>query len=286
MSEVPTTTLQSWRDTLDAGYKGTQKPRSACKIVRDAIDAILAVPPVVVPPVTEPPVVPIPPSALAPSGPIVLPMGDKTLANLHITSSNKGIVGNNDVKVGTLTCNNVKINSTNYGVYLGDADGLIANKLDITCSPTGGDSYSVRGFIRSIVSTDSTYRSGIKAWRVYGLLTGTSTRDTFTGDRVMLGGGAADEWVSPQVFENCRFTDGRFDVNSIEIYAATHHVAFDGCDFAGTGHISIITISEAVRAHHITFTNCKNMPEVKYFNANGRYTTSASELAARGITFA
>jgi hypothetical protein len=217
--------------------------------------------------------------ACTPSGPIVLDDGPKTLANLCITSDDMGVVGGNATFVTTLSLTNVTIQSKNYGVYVGHCDEAIFDHVDITTDPQGGDSYSVRGTIAKLTSSSSIYRAGIKAFRVYGLMSGSSTGDTFIGGRLMLGGGPASEWDSPLPFQNFKFTGGSVDVNSVEIYDATHHVEFDGVDFNGTGHISI-----QFGAHDLTFKASKNLPEIRYYDdAGDKYDPTPSELAARKI---
>jgi hypothetical protein len=216
---------------------------------------------------------------LLPSAPISLTNGSRVLANLRIVSDDKGIVGENDIRVTTLTVTNVQIVSLNYGIYLGSADDVILHGVDITASPRGGDSYSLRGAIKKLTSSDSAYRAGQKAFRVYGLRGGSSTRDLFSGENLMLGGGFADEWVAPGAFENFVFTDGRVRVSSVEIYDATHHVTFDGVDFAGTHHISI-----QAGAHHIVFAGCRNLPEIKYFDRkHDQVFPTPAQREARGM---
>jgi len=211
---------------------------------------------------------------------VTLNDGPTTIQNKLINGLT-GVMGENATSVTTLTMTNVTINSTNYGVYLGDCDAANFSDVDITCDPNGPDSYSVRGYIRNFVSSDSTYRSGIKAFRIYGLTSGSSTRDIYRGDRLMLGGGPANEWGTPLSFANFTFSDGEIRVNSVEMYNATHHVTFNHMDFATTGHISI-----QYSAHHITFNQCANVPEIKFYNSSGvRYYPSASELASRNIAF-
>lgn len=214
------------------------------------------------------------------SDPIHLSNGATTVANKSITGTT-GIVGDNATSVTTLFLSNVTIHSTNYGVYLGSCDVANFDKVDITCDPQGGDSYSLRGTIKNLTSKDSKYRSGIKAFRVYGCLGGSSTRDLITGDRLMLGGGYANEWVNPGPFENFTFRDGAVDVNSAEIYNATNHVTFDGTDWTGTGHISI-----QFGAHDITIRNSVGaVPTIKYFDGSGnRYYPTTAQLAERGIS--
>lgn len=200
-------------------------------------------------------------------GSISLSDGATTIANTTITGDT-GIMGDNATHVTTLNVSNVTIRSTNYGIYLGDCENLNLSNVSITCDPTGGDSYSVRGNIRNLVSSDSTFNSGIKAFRIYGLEGGSSTRDTFTGDRLMLGGGYASEWGDPGPFHNFTFTDSRINVNSIEMYDDTSNVVFDGVDFAGTGHISI-----QAGAHDIVFRNCTNVPQIRLYDGNGNWTS-------------
>lgn len=227
------------------------------------------------PPPTQPPT-----SNQQASDPISLGNGATTVANKFITGTT-GITAGNDKNVSMLTVSNVTIHSTNYGIYLGSCDTLNCDHVDITCDPQGGDSYSVRGGIKHLYSKDSKYRSGIKAFRVYGLLDGSSLNDLFTGDRLMLGGGYANEWVSPAPFENFTFTGARIDVNSVEIYDATHHVTFDGTDWNGTGHVSI-----QFGAHHITIRNSIGpVPTVKFYDGSGnRYYPTAAQLASRFIS--
>lgn len=188
------------------------------------------------------------------SNAISLNDGATTIANTTITGGS-GIVGDNATHVTSLNVSNVVIQSTNYGIYLGEADNVNLSNVNITCDPTGGDSYSVRGHIRNLVSSDSTFNSGIKAYRIYGLEGGSSTRDTYTGDRLMLGGGYSNEWGSAAAFHNFTFKDGSIDVNSVELYNDTNNVTFENMDFSGTGHISI-----QAGAHDITFRNCTNLP--------------------------
>lgn len=222
-----------------------------------------------------------PTTALTPSGPISLGDGPHSIGNLLITGD-RGIVAENDKHVTTLNLSNAEIRPVNYGLYLGQCDSAILRSVRIFCSPTGGDSYSVRGSIANFDSEDGEYHAGIKAFRLYRVFGGQSLRDTFTGDRMMLGGGSANEWGTALPFENFTFRDGSIDVNSIELYNATHHVTFDGVDFDGTGHISI-----QFGAHHIVFRNCQNLPQIKWFNASGdRFYPSDAAIAARGITFA
>lgn len=201
--------------------------------------------------------------SLTPSDPISLDDGATTIANTSITGAT-GIVGDNATHVTTLDVSNVIIHSTNYGIYLGQCDNLNLSHADITCDPNGGDSYSIRGNITHLVSADSTYRSGIKAFRIYGCEGGSSTRDTISGDRLMLGGGYADEWGPAGPFHNFTFTDDHIAVNSVEMYNDTNNVTFDNVDFAGTDHISI-----QAGAHDITFRNCRNLPEIRLYDASG-----------------
>lgn len=191
-----------------------------------------------------------------------------------------GIVGNNGVAVSSLDLNNVAIRSTNYGIYLGSAQNVTLRNVDITTDPNGGDSYAVRGSIRNFVSSDSTFRSGIKAFRIYGLEGGSSTRDTFIGGRLMLGGSAANVWDPHQPFRNFTFTDSRIDVDSVEIYRETSNVTFSGVDWSGTGHISIFS-----GAHDIVIQNSDSaVPLIKFYDSSGnRYYPSAAELASRNI---
>jgi hypothetical protein len=217
---------------------------------------------------------------LIPSAPISLLNGSRVLANVRIVSDDKGIVAENDIYVTTLELTNVQIESLNYGIYLGHADDVFLRGVDITASPRGGDSYSLRGAIKKLTSVDSTYRAGQKAFRVYGLHGGSSTRDFFSGENLMLGGGFGDEWVSPGPFENFTLTDDRVQVNSVEIYDATHHVTFDGVDFAGTHHISI-----QAGAHHIVFAGCRHTPEIKFFDRkHNQVFPTPAQLAARNIS--
>ena len=234
---------------------------------------------IVQPMVTRLPQPPTP--GLTDSPAIILGAGSRTLSNLHIIAlSGDGINGSNATLVDTLTCSNLVIDCKNYGIYLGSCKHLICNSVTINCDPVGGDSYSIRGAIEKWTSNDGTYRSGIKALRIYGLKSGSSLRDTIEGDRLMLGGGAANEWGTAQPFWNFTFTDGFIDVNSVEIYANTHDVTFTRIDFEGTGHISIVW-----GAHSIHFDNCLHVPEVKFFNEQGdRYYPTAEQKAARNIT--
>lgn len=222
-----------------------------------------------------------PTTAITPSGPITLGNGPHSIGNLKITGLN-GIKIENDKRVTTLDLSNLEIRVTNYGLYCGLAERVNARGVRIFCDPTGGDSYSVRGTILHFDSADSEYHSGIKAFRIYGLRGGQSVRDTFTGDRLMLGGGSANEWGTAQAFENFTFRDGSIDVNSCELYAATRNVRFERMDWSGTGHISI-----QFTARDIAFVNCIALPQIKFFNASGnRYTPTAQELAQRGIIIA
>lgn len=225
-------------------------------------------------PVT-PPTVP-----MVDSPPISLHAGDQSIANKRI-SGQTGIVGDNATHVGNLSVANCEIRSTNYGIYCGDVDEINLANVAIFCDPNGGDSYSIRACVnRAFSSTDCEFHSGIKAFRIPECHGGTHKRFKITGDRAMLGGGYANEWQSPGTFENVAFEDGEIDVNSVEIYNATHNVSFTRVNFAGTGHISI-----QFGAHHITFAGCTNQPEIKYFDANGnRYTPTAAQLSARGIS--
>lgn len=189
-------------------------------------------------------------------------------------------MGGNATNVSSLTLNNVRINSTNYGIYLGSADTVRLSNVEIETAANGGDSYSVRGSIRNFVSNDSTYRSGIKAFRIYGLESGSSTRDTFTGGRLLLGGSPATSTGAHQPFRNFTFTDSRIDVDSVEIYHETSNVTFDGVDWSGTGHITIFS-----GAHDIVIKNSDSaMPLIKFYDSSGnRYYPSAAELASRNI---
>ena len=197
---------------------------------------------------------------------ISLSDGATTISDRVIIGTS-GIVGDNATHVTTLNVNNVTIRSTNYGIYLGECDNLNLSNVNITCDPSGGDSYSVRGTIHHLTSSDSTFNSGIKAFRIYGLEGGSSTRDTYSGDRLMLGGGYANEWGEAAAFHNFTFKDGSIDVNSVEMYNDTNNVVFENMDFAGTGHISI-----QAGAHDIVFKNCTNLPQIRLYDTNGNWT--------------
>ncbi len=212
------------------------------------------------------------------SGPIVLSDGPTALENLCITSPDKGIEGGNATSVTTLSLTNVTIDSVNYGIYLGDCESANFDHVDVTTSPSGGDSYSVRGYIHGLTSQSSTYRANVKAFRIYGLTSGSSTNDRFEGGRLMLGGGSSDEWVNPLPFQNFSFSGGSIAVDSIEIYDNTDHVSFSSVDFAGTAHISI-----QAGAHDLSFSQSKNLPEIRFYGPSGQYTPDANELAQRNI---
>lgn len=210
------------------------------------------------------------------SNSIHLNSGETTIANTTITG-NTGIVGDNATHVTTLNVSNVVIQSTNYGIYLGECDNLNLANVNITCDPSGGDSYSIRGYVRNFVSSDSTFNSGIKAFRLYGVEGGSSTRDTITGDRLMLGGGYSYEWGEAGAFHNFTFTDGAVDVNSVELYNNTSNVVFENMDFSGTGHISI-----QAGAHDIVFRNCTNLPQIRLYDTSGNWTPLPAD-ASRNI---
>ena len=222
-----------------------------------------------------PPTIPTTPTTQTPtvisgqtqSGSISLNDGATTIADTYISGST-GIVGDNATNVTALTLNNVTIRSTNYGIYLGSADTVRLSNVDIQTDPNGGDSYSVRGNIRNFVSNDSTFRAGIKAFRLYGVESGSSLRDTYSGDRMMLGGGYANEWGTAAPFWNFTFKDGSIDVNSVELYNNTSNVTFENMDFSGTGHISI-----QAGAHDIVFKNCTNLPQIRLYGTNGTWTS-------------
>jgi hypothetical protein len=196
---------------------------------------------------------------LTPSGPILLQGGATTVANFAITGVG-GIAAGNGTNVTLLTINNCTINVDNAGIYAAPCQQAIVTNTQVVASG-GLDPYSVRGMFTSWTSSDCSF-GGDKAWRIYGLTGGSSTRDVFTGGRVLCGGGAANEWNGALDFDNFTFRDGRISVDSVEIHAASNNITFRNMDFDGTDHISIHG-----PAHHITFEHCRH--------PDGHYLTQA-----------
>lgn len=255
---TPTTTTTSNTSSTSTSSPTTNAPSTTTTTTTTSTTA----PPPTTPTTPTPTVI----SGLTQSGSISLNDGATTISDTYI-SGMTGIVGDNATNVTALTLNNVTIRSTNYGIYLGSADTVRLSNVDIQTDPNGGDSYSVRGNIRNFVSNDSTFRAGIKAFRLYGVESGSSLRDTYSGDRMMLGGGYANEWGTAAPFHNFTFKDGSIDVNSVELYNDTNNVTFENMDFSGTGHISI-----QAGAHDIVFKNCTNLPQIRLYGTNGTWT--------------
>jgi hypothetical protein len=163
---------------------------------------------------------------------------------------------------------NIKINTSNpapnsgVGIYVGaGADHLIIDNVDMNLAPADND-YGYRGNAKKITSLDSTYmnQNGKGTFRAYGVTSGSSTRDTFIGGTMWLGGGAGNGWENQLNFDNFTFRDGRIDVSSVEIMDETDNVVFENMDFSGTHHISI-----QGGASNITFRNCTNIPEIRKY---------------------
>jgi hypothetical protein len=185
---------------------------------------------------------------LTPCGPILLGHGAEAVINMAISGTG-GIAAHNGTNVTRLVVRNCTIDVDNAGIYAAPCQEAIVRDTQIN-SDGGIDPYSVRGEFRRWVSKDSVFR-GDKAWRIYGLSEGSSTRDTFAGGRLLCGGGPANEWENAMDFDNFTFRNGRISVDSVEIHAASNNITFRNMDFTGTDHISIHG-----PAHHINFIGC------------------------------
>lgn len=221
-------------------------------------------PPIV--PATQPVIVPVNPNiTLAPSGPLDVGPGDVTIENKAITSNapyippgsqyfagGQGISCSN---VGTLTMRNCTVKSYRYGIWM-DASACVLDHVSINTAPSGagdGDDYCVRGDVQSWSSNDCTFTNsgaGKGCVRIYGCPSFTSMRDTFSGGRLMLGGGDSNEWVSPRTFTGT-ISAGKIACTSVQVYLAST-VTFNSCDFAGTQEIHV--------EGKATLKSCTNIP--------------------------
>ncbi len=189
--------------------------------------------------------------------PIVLVAGDANYTTVEIdatTGLNQGIgiLGNDNIDVGTLGLTGMVITSPNYCVYLGQADTL--NMYNCTClSTTGGNDYVIRGYIRivNIGCSRLTNDTNKATLRIYGFEGGHIHDNAFSGAEVTIGGGASTASQNQLDAYGILFQDNTWDQTTIEIYAESHHLTFEREEFTVSQHLNIWDGS-----HDLLFNEC------------------------------
>jgi hypothetical protein len=255
MSLTLTESDKEWiKDQINKKFKAV--------VAAAVVAAVAAVGSVVVPVVK--------PTDLVESGPIKVKAGESgNIQNYHIVAKDlqqapngsfygaQGISCDDGAK--SLTVSNSHIESHRYGMWLANdpipLPQVTLNRVRIDCAPSGrgdGDDYCARGFVSRWESKDCTFTNvGKGCIRIYGCIDFKSTSDSFSGGRLMLGGGSASEWDNVKPFAGT-ITEAKISCKSVETYRSV--VTFIRCNFSGTGHI--------FTDGKFTLVDCSNVPQV------------------------
>jgi hypothetical protein len=161
------------------------------------------------------------------SGGIWLGSGDSTLSNLAIVSSGEGVLGDNATSVGTLSITDSTINSSEYALYVADADQVSLTRVTAVAGAGGDNPYGIRaGNAPSLRIVDSMIdnSASVPDATAQGQMAKNSIRlagvtepgsgifnSTVRGGQIMLGGGAADERQGWSPFGDFTISGGNFE---------------------------------------------------------------------------
>lgn len=213
-----------------------------------------------------------------------------SLAYKQIISAGHCIENDNGV-VGTLNLDHVALfSNSGYGLY--GSPFIFAKLAHVYISSLLY--YCVRGTFEVWQSWDSTFKSPLQAFRIYGTREGFSLRDLFEVKDMKLGGGTSNEWQNPERFggEDADhpfvFSDGKIKATGqVTFYNKTQFVTFRRMDFAGTTKLFFSTPPVDPNVpfeQHIRFEQCKNIPQLHFHDASGNtFVPTTSQLETRKI---